>query len=116
MVWYGDWTRGTLGRLNPETGEVTEFDLPNGERARPYAVLADDSDRIWIFETGPKPNNLVGFDPLTEQVFSQTQPESGGGSVRHMYFDAETNQIWFGADSNTVGTIKLPPRRRTISD
>ncbi len=116
ILWYGDWTRGTLGRLDPETGAVTEFDLPGGEGSRPYAMLADDSDRLWVFETGPKPNNLVGFDPRTEQIFSQTQPESGGGTVRHMYFDPNTNTIWFGADTNTVGQITLPPRRRPITD
>ncbi|HSG46376.1 MAG TPA: hypothetical protein VLA43_01055 [Longimicrobiales bacterium] len=115
ILWYGDWTRGTLGRLDPETGAVREFDLPHGTDARPYAMLADDSDRLWIFETGVEPNNLVGFDPATEEIFSQTQPESGGGTVRHMYFDPDTNSIWFGADTNTVGVIKLPPRPRAVT-
>jgi virginiamycin B lyase len=115
IVWYGDWTRGTLGRLDPETHEVTEFPLPGGEGSRPYAVNSDDSDRIWLVETGPRPNNVVGFDPMTGEIFSQTQPESGGGTIRHMYFDAETNSMWFGADTNTVGVMKLPPRRRVIS-
>jgi len=36
--------------------------------------------------------------------------------VRHMYFDAKTNSVWFGADTNTVGVAKLPPRRRIVSD
>jgi virginiamycin B lyase len=116
MIWYGDWTRGTLGKLDPATGAVQEFALPSGEGSRPYAMLADDSDRLWIFETGVRPNNLVGFDPVSGEFFSQTQPESGGGTVRHMYFDAETNSIWFGADTNTVGQIRLPPRRRAITD
>ena len=116
VLWYGDWTRGTLGRLDPETGEVREFPLPGGEGSRPYGMLADDSDRIWIVETGPEPNNFVGFDPYTEEIFSQVQPESGGGSIRHMFFDAETNSVWFGADANTIGVAKLPPRRRAVSE
>ena len=114
-IWYGDWTRGTLGRLDPATGEVREFDLPSGESARPYAMLADDSDRIWIVETGVQPNKFVGFDPMTEEIFSVVDVASGGGTIRHMYFDAETNSIWFGADTNTVGQAKLPPRRRIVS-
>ena len=91
IIWYGDWTRGTLGRLDPATGEVREFELPSGEGSRPYTVLADDSDRIWLVETGVQPNNFVGFDPMTEEVISSVEIESGGGTVRHMYFDAETN-------------------------
>ena len=116
VIWYGDWTRGTLGRLDPVTGDVQEFPLPGGQGARPYAVVADDSDRIWLVETGPKPNNFIAFDPMTGEIFSQTLVESGGGTIRHMYFDAETNSIWFGADTNTVGQAKLPPRRRIVSD
>ena len=116
ILWYGDWTRGTLGRLDPETGEVTEFDLPNGTQSRPYGMAVDDSDRIWLVETGVQPNNFIGFDPMTGKFFSQTVIESGGGTIRHMYFDPETNSIWFGADTNTVGVAKLPPRRRAISD
>ena len=115
IVWYGDWTRGTIGRLDPETGDVREFPLPSGEQARPYAMAVDDSDRIWLVETGVEPNQFVGFDPMTEEIFSVVPVESGGGSIRHMYFDAETNQIWFGADTNTVGVAKLPPRRRAVS-
>ncbi len=115
IVWYGDWTRGTLGRLDPATGDVRDFDLPSGRESRPYAILADDSDRVWVFESGPEPNNLIGFDPMTEEIFSTTQPESGGGTVRHMFFDADTNAIWFGADTNTVGVIRLPARRRAVS-
>lgn len=115
IVWYGDWTRGTLGRLDPATGEVTEYPLPSGTDARPYAMAADDSDRIWIVETGVRPNKFVGFDPATAEYFSEVEVESGGGTIRHMYFDAETNAIWFGADTNTVGVAKLPPRRRVIS-
>ena len=115
VLWYGDWTRGTLGRLDPDTGEVREFPLPSGEQSRPYAMAVDDSDRIWLVETGVQPNRFVGFDPMTEEIFSVVDVESGGGTIRHMYFDAETNSIWFGADTNTVGVARLPPRRRAIS-
>ncbi|HIF39292.1 MAG TPA: lyase [Gemmatimonadetes bacterium] len=116
IIWYGDYARGTLGRLDPTTGEVTEFELPNGSNSRPYGMAVDDSDRIWIVETGIEPNNFVGFDPMTEEFFSESQIESGGGTIRHMYFDPETNSVWFGADTNTVGVAKLPPRRnRAVS-
>ena len=72
-------------------------------------------DRIWIVETGPEPNQFVGFDPMTEEIFSVTEVPSGGGTVRHMYFDAETNAVWFGADTNTIGVAQLPPRRAATS-
>jgi virginiamycin B lyase len=115
IVWYGDYARGFLGRLDPETGEVKEYPLPGGERSRPYAVAVDDADRVWVVETGIQPNRFVGFDPHTETMFSVTDVESGGGTVRHMYFDPETRSIWFGADTNTIGVARLPPARRAVS-
>lgn len=114
-VWYVDYARGFLGRLDPESGEVREFPMPGGEGSRPYGMAVDGDDRIWFVETGLDPNRFVGFDPDNEDFFSVSEVESGGGSVRHMYFDEATNTIWFGADTNTVGRAVLPPKRRPIS-
>jgi virginiamycin B lyase len=50
----------------------------------------------------------VGFDPATEAFFAATEIESGGGSVRHMYYDATTRSIWFGTDTNYLGRAQLP--------
>ena len=68
----------------------------------------DDQNRIWFVETYPKPNSLVGFDPKTGSYFSQDPVPSGAGSVRNMVFDARTNTLWFGTDSNTLGRARLP--------
>jgi len=108
-VWWVDFSLGKLGRFVPQTEEMTEWDMPGGENARPYAVEIDRDDRIWFVETGLDPNMFVGFDPETEDFFSRTPVGSGGGAIRHMFYEAETNSIWFGADTNTVGQAKLPP-------
>lgn len=109
MVWYGDYRRGYLGRLDPTSGEVTEWPLPSGEGSRPYALAVDAADRVWVVETGVQPNQFVGFDPRTE-TFTSAEVESGGGTIRQMYFDPDTNAIWFGADTNTIGIARLPDR------
>jgi virginiamycin B lyase len=116
IVWYVDYADGYLGRLDAGSGEVREWMMPSGGDSRPYAMAVDDSDRIWFVETGVEPNMFVGFDPMTEQFIDGVPLESGGGTVRHMTFDPETNSIWFGADTNTIGVAKLPPRRRAVSD
>lgn len=108
MVWYVDYAQGYLGRYDPETEEFEEWRTPSGDEARPYGMIADDQDRLWFVETGISPNQFVGFDPDTEEFFSATEIESGGGTVRHMYFDADDNAVWFGADTNTIGRAELP--------
>lgn len=107
-VWYVDYAEGYLGRYHPASGEIREWSNPSGSGARPYAMAADDKDRIWFVETGPSPNRFVGFDPESEEFFGITEVPSGGGTLRHMVFHARTRTIWFGADTNTVGRIVVP--------
>ncbi len=111
VVWYVDYARGYLGRLDPENGEVKEWLNPSGEGSRPYGMARDDDDRLWFVETGVQPNRFVGFDPATEEFFSQRDVPSGGGTIRHMYWDQNTRAIWFGTDTNYIGRALVPPKR-----
>ena len=106
-VWYVDHRAGFLGALDPATGAIAEWRMPAGRRARPYAMAIDDRDRIWIVETGPRPNTLVGFDPATERFFSITPIPSGAGSVRHMVYDPPGGSLWFGTDAGTIGRAQI---------
>ena len=108
-IWYGDYTRGFLGRLEPATGKVEEFAMPSGPASLPYAMATDDQDRIWVAETGIQPNTLVAFDPKTRRwVASVPVGEKAPNTVRHMTFDKKTRQLWFGADQNFIGGVKVP--------
>jgi virginiamycin B lyase len=106
MVWYVDEPRGFLGRINPKTGEVKEWQAPGGPGSRPYALTKDDKGRLWFSETGPV-KQLVGFDPRTERFFSVN---SVSNTIRHMMFDVRTGMMWFGTDSNNIGRAIVSPR------
>lgn len=117
-VWYVDYAYGYLGRIDPKTGTIREWPAPAGERALPYALAADDRDRLWFVETGPDPNRLVGFDPKTETFFSITPIPSRGRVVRHMFFHRPTRTLWFGTDVNTIARARLesPAATPTAAD
>ena len=103
-IWYGDYTRGMLGRLDPATRETKEWPLPSGAKSAPYAMAVDDKDRVWVVETGVRPNRLVGFDTKGLKVVANVPiAKSGGGSVHHMTWDALSRTLWFGTDENTIG-------------
>lgn len=104
-VWYGDYASGYIGRYNPEDGSVEEWEMPDGEESRPYAVLKDHRDRIWFSASGLSPNKLVAFDPEMEEFVASQVIESGEGSIRHMDFDERTNSMWFGTDTGHIGRI-----------
>ncbi|HEX9704334.1 MAG TPA: hypothetical protein VGA20_03740 [Gemmatimonadales bacterium] len=108
IIWYGDYGTGRLGRYDPATGKVDEWPMPGGTESRPYAMDADAAGRIWLVETGPQPNKLVGFDPKPAQFFSETAVPSGAGTVRHMVYHAPTKTIWFGTDAGTIGRAVIP--------
>jgi virginiamycin B lyase len=107
-VWYTDYARGCLGRLDATTGRVREWSLPGREQSLPYAMAVDDRDRIWLVETGPQPNVMLGFDPRTQKTFATGEVPSGGGTVRHMVFVPRTREIWFGTDKGTIGRLTVP--------
>lgn len=107
-VWYVDYAGGMLGRMDPESRQVREWPLPGGAGSRPYAMAVDDRDRVWVVETGARPNVFVGFDPATERFIAGAPVPSGAGAVRHMYFHPSSREIWFGTDANTIGRAKVP--------
>ncbi|HEX5632257.1 MAG TPA: hypothetical protein VFX50_03480 [Gemmatimonadales bacterium] len=105
-VWVDDYPRGMLIRLDPLNGETSEYALPGGSGSLPYAMTADHRGRLWVAETGTRPNQISAFDPTTSSVVNVTPvTESGGISIRHMTFDPKTKLVWFATDAGTVGKL-----------
>ncbi|MDX2263256.1 MAG: hypothetical protein SFU84_16310 [Gemmatimonadales bacterium] len=114
-IWYVDYARGFLGRLDPATKAVKEWASPAGALSLPYGMAVDDADRLWYVETGVQPNRLVGFDSKTERfAFEQEVGEARANTIRHMYFHPPTRELWYGADQNTIGRVKIPPARALV--
>ncbi len=111
-LWYGDYANGTLGSFDPASGKFDEWAMPQGASARPYGMASDGLGRIWLVATGVQPNEFTGFDPTTGRFFERTAVPSGGGTIRHMHYHAESGAVWFGTDNNTVGRALVEPDRR----
>ncbi|GIX16161.1 MAG: hypothetical protein KatS3mg119_0347 [Rhodothalassiaceae bacterium] len=108
-IYYGDYANGRLGRYLPGRGRISEWELPGGPGSRPYALAADGRGRIWVAETGLRPNRLVAFDPAGGSFVHDLPVPSGGGTIRHMVYDPKADAIWFGTDANTIGRLLLGP-------
>jgi virginiamycin B lyase len=51
IAWYSNFGEQTFGRLDPKTGKVTEFAVPEEKKGWPTGMLAlhaDSQDNIWI--------------------------------------------------------------------
>ncbi|MBI3112674.1 MAG: lyase [Ignavibacteriales bacterium] len=106
MIYYSDYARGYLGKLDPETGKVTEWPSPGGTRSRPYGIAATADGRIWYSESGVDPNTLVVFDPKTEKFKTWPIP-SGGGVIRHMVATPAGNLFLACSGVNKVGVVEI---------
>jgi len=82
-VYYSDYARGFLGRLDLTAGKVEEWASPGGPSSRPYGIAVVPDGSVWYSESGVTPNTLVRFDPRTQQFATSPIP-SGGGVVRNM--------------------------------
>ena len=91
-VWYSDYSRGYLGRLDTKAGKVTgEWSSPSGPKSQPYGITAI-GNIIWYVESNSQPNMLVRFDPKTDKFQSWPIP-GGGGVVRNMVHTPDGN-LW----------------------
>jgi virginiamycin B lyase len=107
MIWYGDWVTGKLSRFEPKTGWVTEWQSPSGPQSQPYGMTAID-DKIWYVESNTRPNNLVRFDPKTEN-FQTFEIPGGGGIVRHMVPTPDGQLAMAMSGLSTVGIAEILP-------
>jgi virginiamycin B lyase len=110
-IYYGDYTRGYLGHLDPKTGKVEEFQSPGGPESKPYAIDVTADGAVWYVETGDETKNmLVRFNPETKKFQTWAIP-GGGGTVRNMEIDKQGN-LWLaesGVGRISRVTIKTTP-------
>ena len=108
-VWYVDYAKGRLGVYDPGSQAFEEWQMPQGEGARPYGMASDASGNLWMVASGVQPNMFVGFNPATEEFFSETPVASGGGTIRHMHYHEPSGAVWFGTDTNFIGRAIVEP-------
>jgi virginiamycin B lyase len=105
-IYYTDYARGYLGRLDPKTGKVDEWPSPGGTRSQPYGIAATPDGMIWYSESGVQPNTMVGFDPK-DNSFQTVPIPSGGGVVRHMVATPQGNILIAASGVNKVGIVEI---------
>lgn len=113
-IWYSDYARGYLGRLDPKTGQVKEWPSPGGPQSQPYGITRV-GNIVWYSESGVKPNTVVRFDAQTEKFQTWTIP-SGGGVVRNMMPSPDGN-LWLACSGvNGIALVEVKAPRRTTAE
>jgi virginiamycin B lyase len=106
IVWYTDYPRGMLGRLDLKTRQVQEFPSPSGRASLPYGISITADGAVWYSESGVAPNTLVRFDPAT-RTFQKWDIPNGGGVVRHMVTAPNGDLLLAYSGINKVGRVRI---------
>ncbi len=74
-VWYTGNKNGTVGKLDPETGAITEFKMPDPAAKDPHTAVFDRSGTLWFTL---QLSNMVGrLDPWTGAIKLATMKTPG---------------------------------------
>ncbi len=98
--WAGQWGN-LIGRIDPETGEMVEYPLPDS--AMPHSVTPDAAGNIWY--TGNKNGTMGKLDPATGEITEYKMPDPAARDPHTAVFDA-AGILWFTLQqSNMIGRL-----------
>ena len=100
-VWYTGQAVGTLGHLDPSTGEIREIKL--GPGSAPHGVIVGPDGAPWITDGGL--NAIVRVDPATGAVKSFPLPsDRPGANLNTAAFDGD-GTLWFTGQAGIYGRL-----------
>lgn len=114
LAWYASFGEQILGRLDPRTGTVTEFDVPLLKPKMPTGILGvrfDEDENVWLgmqFQGG-----VARFDRKTESFQTWSlPPELNGDHVQINQISADHHKVdgkvWL-QDAGTYTVLRLDP-------
>jgi virginiamycin B lyase len=113
-VWYSDFGQMYLGKMDPNTGEVTQYPIPMTKPGWPVGTLDLEADRegnIWVGVMYQA--NIAKFDPKTEQFQQWNVPaawqsdasQTGHLAVRATHVDGK---VWIkNSDETNIYRLDL---------
>jgi virginiamycin B lyase len=101
LIWYAGQFGNLMGSINPATGEIKEYELP--DNSKPHTVEIDPKGNIWY--TGNANGTLGYLDPKTGKITVFKMPDSKAKDPHTLVFD-KNGTGWFTLqNSNMVGRI-----------
>ena len=101
LIWWAGQYGSLVGRLNPKTGEMKEFELP--PEVKPHSIIADRSGNIWYMGNG---NATIGkLNTATGGITVFKMPDPNARDPHTPMFD-QKGRLWFTLQvSNMVGRL-----------
>lgn len=98
--WVGQWGN-LMGRIDPNTGEMQEYALPEG--AMPHSVTPDKAGNMWYM--GNKNGSVGRLDPSSGDIKVYDMPDPKARDPHTGVFD-KNGMLWFTLQhSNRIGRL-----------
>ena len=112
-VWYTGNRNGTLGRIDPRTGEITRFHVPDSTVKDPHTMVFDKNGNIWFTA---QQSNAVGFLNVATGKFRLIKPPLPAGHRSRttnpygIVLDSK-GRPWFNLFKTKTGELTLQAQR-----
>ena len=101
-IWYTGQMANLLGRLNPRTGEFTEYQLKT-PGSGPHGLVSDANGNIWF--TANFKGYIGKLDPKTGAISEYPMPDAKARDPHTLVFD-QKGTLWFTVQgANMVGRL-----------
>ena len=109
-IWFTELFGGKVGKIDPATGEMTEYSTPIPD-AGPRRLALDSKGNLWFTECFV--GKIGKLDPTTMKFTDYDLGVAGGGFPYSIRID-KADQVWFSMNSNnSIG--KLDPKTKKIA-
>ena len=108
--WFDEFGVNRIGTIDPNTGELKEYPLPNAG-ARPRRIVVTPDDHVWY---GDYTRSMLGhLDPKTGSVEEFPMP-SGGASLPYAMTLDDRGRIWVAETGVQPNKLQaFDPRKKT---
>jgi virginiamycin B lyase len=106
-VWIWEYRGHWIGKLDPKTGVITEYSIPNVDQASDHSVVIAPDGMIWFSEQAT--DTIGKMDPTTHQITRYREPSRG---TKHTLVIDSKGTVWSTGDPLT----RFDPETNTYHD
>jgi virginiamycin B lyase len=100
-IWWNGQFISLVGRLNPKTSEMREYELPR--ESRPHSIVDDPAGNIWYMGNG---NGTIGkLVPATGEITVIKMPDPAARDPHTGIFDKNGTLFFTLQQSNMIGRL-----------
>ena len=88
-VWIWEYRGHWLGKLDPKTGVISEYPIPNVDQASVHSVVVAPDGMIWYSEQAT--DSIGKMDPATHQITRYKEPSRG---TKHTLVVDSKGMVW----------------------